>query len=81
MVLELIALERLFHIFIFFQKSDGAICTRLDIENLSSQEIYVDFRAQFCCRQGKNTQAGCRPASIFHAVCSKICRKDTCIRL
>ena len=32
MVLGLIALERLFHIFIFSQKSDGAICTRLDIE-------------------------------------------------
>ena len=39
------------------------------------------FSSKFFCRQGKNLQAYFRMASIFHAVCNKICRKDTCIRL
>ena len=54
---------------------------RLFVRTCFHKKYMWIFEHNFVADKKKNTQAGCRPASVFYAVCSKICRKDTCIRL
>ena len=43
--------------------------------------VAIHPSATLLCSRAESCLERSRPASIFHAVCSKICRKDTCIRL
>ena len=43
--------------------------------------VAIHPSATLLCSQAESCLERSRPASIFHAVCSKICRKDTGIRL
>ena len=43
--------------------------------------VAIHPSATLLCSQAESCLERSRPASIFYAVCSTICRKDTCIRL
>ena len=43
--------------------------------------VAIHPSATLLCSRAESCLERSRPASVFHAVCSKICRKDTCIRL
>ena len=43
--------------------------------------VAIHPSATLLCSRAESCLERSRPASVFHAVCSKICRKGTCIRL